>query len=154
MNTEPSPSVSGVLHLHLDRHEDGRGFFMETFRANWLRDATFTQGNLSSSSRGVLRGLHYHRHQDDLWMMPNGRAFVAVVDLRRGSPNGFFAVTPTLMSYLATNYCGTDELGVRWIDREIGIEWPTHAPLLSERDRNNPYWRHVPGELRPEATDG
>ena len=45
-------------------------------------DARFVQANLSISAQGVLRGLHYHRRQLDYWVVPRGRAFVALVDVR------------------------------------------------------------------------
>ena len=42
---------------------DERGFFMETFRAEWfeanIAPRTFVQENHSKSAAGVLRGLHY-----------------------------------------------------------------------------------------------
>ena len=44
--------------------------------------ARFVQANLSSSTAGVLRGLHYHRRQLDHWIVASGRAFVALVDVR------------------------------------------------------------------------
>ena len=49
---------------------------------------TFVQCNHSRSATGVLRGLHYHRHQADLWYVPGGRAQVGLADLRRrgGTP--------------------------------------------------------------------
>src|SRR4029077_11974105 len=43
--------------------EDGRGYFMETYRKSELREAgieaNFVQENQSGSRGGVLRGLHY-----------------------------------------------------------------------------------------------
>lgn len=173
MEIGSSPTIKGVRHLHLDRHEDARGFFMETFRADWFPDMDFVQGNLSSSRPGALRGLHYHLRQEDLWMIPSGEAWVALLDLREDSPtyravetfelsgpralyipigvaHGFYAQTDLLMSYLVTNYYdGTDELGVAWNDPELGIEWPTNEPMLSERDQRNPPWSEVPKERRP-----
>lgn len=173
MEIRASDDIAGVSHLELQPHEDGRGFFMETFRASWLPDLNFVQGNLSRSDEGVLRGLHYHQRQEDLWMIPDGRATVGLVDLRAGSdtylrteifklsgPNavlipigvahGFYAETPLLMSYLVTGYYdGTDELGVAWNDPEIAMPWPVSGPILSDRDRQNVPWAEVPAELRP-----
>ena len=162
-----------VLLLEPRVFSDERGFFMETFRASWLPHLDFVQANLSRSDAGVLRGLHYHQRQEDLWLIPEGRATVGLVDLRSGSstylraemfqlsgPNavlipigvahGFYAETPLLMSYLVTGYYdGTDELGVAWNDPEIAMPWPVSEPILSERDRGNVPWAEVPPELRP-----
>ena len=44
------------------------------------------QSNLSVSRAGVLRGLHFHRAQADYWCVLDGSAFVALYDLRDGSP--------------------------------------------------------------------
>ncbi len=59
-----------------------RGSFRELWRAGDFPDEPFVQANLSTSAAGVLRGLHLHRRQDDLWIVADGRAFVALVDLR------------------------------------------------------------------------
>ena len=61
---------------------DPRGSFRELWRAGDFPDEPFVQANLSTSAAGVLRGLHLHRRQDDLWIVADGRAFVALVDLR------------------------------------------------------------------------
>jgi dTDP-4-dehydrorhamnose 3,5-epimerase len=168
----PSQVIPGVAHLLLDKHQDQRGFFMETYRASWFPEVAFVQANLSQSSPPTLRGLHYHLRQEDLWLIPSGRAFVALVDLREGQghltvetfelegaravhipvgvAHGFLAQTDLLMSYLVTNYYdGTDELGVAWDDPEIAVPWPIEAPILSERDSRNPRWAEVPSEHRP-----
>ena len=170
-----SDLIPGVTHLQLQQFPDDRGFFMETWRASWLPESTFVQGNLSSSQQGVLRGLHYHLRQEDLWFIPRGIAWVALVDLRAHSPaylqvetfelsganavhipigvaHGFYATDDLLMSYLVTGYYdGTDELSVTWDDPDIGISWPTSDPILSTRDQTNPRWSDVPPELRPSA---
>ena len=165
--------ISGVRHLHLDRFDDERGFFAEFFRASWFPESQFVQGNVSSSRRGVLRGLHYHLRQQDLWSVATGTAFGALVDLRESSPtylavetfelesaraiqipegvaHGFLAVTDLVVGYLVTNYHdGSDEHGVAWDDPDFRIPWPVEAPILSERDRTNPRWSVVATELRP-----
>ena len=70
---------------------DDRGFFLETWSARQFSvlgdDVDFVQDNLSRSSRGVLRGLHYQiRHtQGKLVRCTRGSVFDVAVDLRRGS---------------------------------------------------------------------
>lgn len=73
-------------------HEDGRGFFMETWRKNVFAehcgDYDFVQDNCSKSSFGVLRGLHYQLRQPQgkLVRVSSGKVWDVVVDLRTSSP--------------------------------------------------------------------
>jgi len=74
-------------------HRDGRGFFLESFRADQLATCgiaeTFVQDNHSRSAAGTLRGLHWQwrRPQAKLIRVIAGAIFDVVVDIRRGSPN-------------------------------------------------------------------
>lgn len=173
MDIRPSAVIDGVQHLTLEQHFDGRGYFMETYRASWLPESDFVQGNTSKSDGGVLRGLHYHLRQEDLWFIPSGSALVTLIDLRASSStylqveqfelsgpqavyipigvaHGFYAPAVTLMSYLVSGYYdGSDELGVRWNDPDLGIKWPVAEPVVSDRDQTAPKWADVPDELRP-----
>lgn len=86
--------LPGVVELRPRRFEDGRGFFAETFREDWLGDRLggrrFVQDNHSlSGPRGVLRGLHYQlapRAQAKLVRVVAGAVFDVAVDIRRSSP--------------------------------------------------------------------
>ena len=127
-------------------------------------DMPFVQDNLSRSPKGVLRGLHLqHPHgQGKLVQVVEGSVFDVAVDVRVGSPNfgkwvgaelsaenhcqlwvppGFahgFVVTSehALFSYKCTDtYHPEAELSVLWNDPAIGIDWPTAAPVLSDKDR-------------------
>jgi len=73
--------------------EDGRGFFMETYKMPDFVTAgikgNFVQENHSRSTRGVLRGLHYQNPpfaQGKLVRVVRGEIFDVVVDIRKGSP--------------------------------------------------------------------
>ena len=77
MPTETVSAIEGVRILTLDVYGDLRGRFCEIFRSSSMAE-TFVQCNHSRSATGVLRGLHYHRHQADLWYVPGGRAQVVV----------------------------------------------------------------------------
>ena len=163
--TSRSPAVSklaGVRYGSLNLIADRRGSFAELWKASvfgelsaadtGLPDARFVQANLSTSARGVLRGLHYHRRQLDYWTVVSGVALVALVDVRpviaeaaahaivelremsagdsvvipTGVAHGFLAVEPLQLLYLVTNeYDGSDELGFAWDDPAVGIAWPT-----------------------------
>lgn len=157
--------IDGVKVIDLEVHADVRGSFVESFRQSWLpTDHPALQGNVSRSTVGVLRGMHFHRRQWDYWFVVSGMAFVALADLRTGSPteratmtmrlagdeprglfipsgvaHGFFAESEFVLQYLNDRYFdGSDEFGFAWNDPSLGIDWPTAAPILSDRDRANP----------------
>ena len=84
--------ISDVIVIDPDVHEDGRGFFMETWHERLFSeagiDARFVQDNYTKSSRGTLRGLHYQvqKPQGKLIRVVVGEAFDVAVDLRQSSP--------------------------------------------------------------------
>ena len=164
--SRPPSRLSGVRYGAVQRHADSRGAFRELWRATTFptlthddtgapadREPRFVQANLSTSSAGVLRGLHYHRRQLDYWIVASGRAFVALVDVRpaergdgpaivetrelpaddwvvipTGVAHGFLAIEPLEMLYLVTNeYDGADELGFAWDDPAVDVPWPAVA---------------------------
>lgn len=78
-------AIEGVMQRSTPRFEDQRGAFSELWRHSLtaeLGDERFVQANLSFSRAGVLRGMHFHRRQVDLWVLIEGRALVANTDLR------------------------------------------------------------------------
>ncbi len=85
-------SIPGMLIIDLDRYEDKRGFFMETYERRRYKkyglDAEFVQDNQSLSCRHTLRGMHYQiRHpQGHLVHVIRGEVFDVGLDLRRKSP--------------------------------------------------------------------
>jgi len=145
--SRPPSSLPGVRYGAIVRHADQRGSFRELWRAGDFPDEPFVQANLSTSAAGVLR-------QDDLWIVAEGRAFVALVDLRpmldgtgsaprietrelradewvvipTGIAHGFLALDPLQLIYLVTNeYDGSDELGFAWDDPAVAVDWPSLA---------------------------
>lgn len=85
--------IEGLLVIEPSVFEDARGYFMETYNQNDLREAgldvTFVQDNQSMSQRGVLRGLHYQKQypQGKLVRVISGEVYDVVVDLRPNSPS-------------------------------------------------------------------
>lgn len=72
---------------------DARGYFLETYNAERYHEAgiaqDFVQDNMSKSSYGVVRGLHFQRppySQSKLVSVTVGRVWDVAVDLRKGSP--------------------------------------------------------------------
>lgn len=161
--SDHASALPGVQYGRITRHADDRGAFREIWRAS-LADAltpeatgdqpgtrpAYVQANLSSSNAGVLRGLHFHQRQLDLWIVASGRAWVALVDVRpmleggegpvvetrelvadewvvipTGVAHGFLALEPLELVYFVTNpYDGSDELGFAWDDPAAGVAWP------------------------------
>jgi dTDP-4-dehydrorhamnose 3,5-epimerase len=148
---------------------DDRGFFMEVYRQDLFAQLglpdRFLQLNLSRSSRGVIRGLHFQWDppMGKLMRVAQGRAFLVAVDIRVGSPTlgrwvgvemsseesrqlwapasfarGFCVLSDHAeIEYLTTGtYNKATESGVRWNDPAIGIEWPVANPILSAKDQS------------------
>lgn len=147
---------------------DERGFFYESFNERVFRDLgisdRFVQDNHSSSTKGVLRGLHYQSKQvqGKLVRAIRGRIFDVAVDLRRSSPtfrqwigyelsdenhrllwippgfaHGFLALSERAdVAYKATDfYAAQFEHCILWNDPELGIRWPIDGdPVLSKKD--------------------
>ena len=79
--------IDGVTVVDLEVHPDARGSFVEFYRESWLPTArSALQGNISRSTAGSLRAMHFHRRQWDYWFVVAGEMFVALADLRTGSP--------------------------------------------------------------------
>lgn len=87
-----SRHLGEVVVLVPDVYEDDRGFFMESFRADYFRAVGlpdhFVQDNHSGSKKGVVRGLHFQwaPPMGKLMRVTYGRAFLVAVDVRKGSP--------------------------------------------------------------------
>lgn len=149
--------IEGVRVIEPTVFGDERGYFMETYNYNDMKaagiDDVFVQDNQSSSSKGVLRGLHFQiQHpQVKLVRVVKGEVFDVIVDLRKGSdtfgkwfgvrlsaenkkqlyiPKNFahgFVVLSESAEFVykcADFYHPNDEGGIKWDDPDIGIEWP------------------------------
>lgn len=87
-------ALKEIIIIEPEIHGDGRGYFIESFRADKLQEfigykIDFTQDNESRSSYGVLRGLHYQLPpfaQTKLVRVIQGRVLDVAVDIREGSP--------------------------------------------------------------------
>lgn len=174
--------LPGCLVLEPQVFGDARGFFYESFNRDKLRaaglDLQFVQGNVSSSTRGVLRGLHYQwpKPQGKLVSVLEGEVWDVAVDIRRGSPDflrwtavvlsadnkrhfwippgfahGFVTLSErALFTYLCTETYDRDaDAGIRWNDARLAIDWPVGAPLLSDKDARAPFLADVPGDRLP-----
>lgn len=158
--------IAGARLVELETIPDGRGRFLELFRREWLEGlfGEEIQVNCSVSAAGVLRGMHHHRRQWDLWIPVSGTMTAGLADLRQdsetwrrsitirmdgerprgllippGVAHGYAALSDLTMIYVVNRYYdGTDEFGIAWDDPELGIEWGIENPTLSARDMSNP----------------
>ena len=82
--------IADLALIEPDVHGDERGFLVESFRENELRelgiDVAFVQDNHSRSTGPVLRGIHMQQGQAKLVRCPRGRIWDVAVDLRPDSP--------------------------------------------------------------------
>ena len=85
--------IPGLLVFEPNVFEDSRGYFFESYNENTFRaegiDARWVQDNQSSSTYGVIRGLHYQLPpfaQSKLVRVLRGKILDVVVDIRKGSP--------------------------------------------------------------------
>ncbi len=161
---------------------DSRGFFYEGWNKARFAEAgihaEFVQHNVSRSSQGVLRGLHYQwpNPQGKLVSVLEGEVYDVAVDIRRDSahfgrwtavllsaenkrhfwiPEGFahgFAVLSerAIFSYLCTaHYDREADACLRWNDAQLAIDWPLSAPSLSDKDANAPFLADVAADRLP-----
>ena len=127
----------------------------------------FVQDNHSRSAKSVLRGLHAQRDkpQGKLVRVTRGAVFDVAVDINPksstfghwvgvelsdtnhrqlwippGYAHGFVVLSDIAdVEYKCTDiYDAADEIGVRWDDPDIGIDWPIKDPQLSEKDGQLP----------------
>lgn len=166
---------------------DARGYFFESWNLARYREAglpaEFVQDNLSQSSRGVLRGLHFQepKAQGKLVTVLSGEVFDVAVDIRVGSPrfgkiatvtlsgeskrqiyippgfaHGFCVLSETaLFMYKCTElYAPEAEGGIIWNDPDLGIPWPIDEPTLSVKDAKYARLRDLDPKRLPAYREG
>ena len=172
--------IPDVIIVEPKVFQDDRGFFLESYQqekyAEGGIDAVFIQDNHSSSSKGVLRGMHNQktRPQGKLVRVVEGEVFDVAVDIRPNSPtykkwvgvnlsadnfrqlwippglaHGFLVLSEQAQfEYKCTDfYFPDDELGFIWNDPDIGIEWPIDNPVLSGKDKAMPSFAEIESKL-------
>jgi dTDP-4-dehydrorhamnose 3,5-epimerase len=166
-------SIEGAWEISPILRGDPRGIFTEWYRFDRIEEAIghplrLAQANLSTSARGVVRGIHFAQTppgQAKYVTCMRGALIDVIVDLRLGSPtfgrwetvqlddvdrravyiaeglgHGFCALSDdTTISYLCSEvYNPAREFAVNPLDPQLGIQWPTDAPVLSDRDAAAP----------------
>lgn len=121
-----------------------------------------------STETGTIRGLHYQlnpKAQTKLVRVLSGAIYDVVVDIRKESPtfgnwqgfilsednkrqllvpkgfaHGFCTLVPNTQVFYKVDeyYSPENDRGILWDDPDIGIDWPTNNPILSDKDTKHP----------------
>ena len=150
-------SIEGLLIIKPKVFEDDRGYFMESYKDSFIKesfpDIHFVQDNVSKSSYGVLRGLHFQKppfEQTKLVRVIQGEVLDVAVDLRKdsetygkwesiilsgenkkqflvpkGFAHGFIVISDTaIFSYKVDNIYAPDyDSGIIYNDQDLNIDW-------------------------------
>jgi dTDP-4-dehydrorhamnose 3,5-epimerase len=130
----------------------------------------FVQENESKSGKNVLRGLHFQNPpfaQGKLVRVVKGGVLDVAVDIRKNSPSygkwftqelnevnkttlwippgfahGFLTLADdTIFQYKCTEYYNKESEGsIRWDDPDLNITWNATDPIVSDKDRNAPFF--------------
>jgi dTDP-4-dehydrorhamnose 3,5-epimerase len=163
--------IEGVWLAESPLWRDDRGFFREWFKSKDVkattgRDFGIEQANISLSSRGTLRGIHYSvapRGQAKWITCVSGSIKDVIVDIRpesksfgqwievelrgdsgdailisEGLGHGFLALEDnTAVAYLvSTPFSPADEFEINPLDEKIGINWGMDLSELKISDKD------------------
>lgn len=160
MKTTALP-LHGLVLIEPRVFRDARGFFFESFSETEFSraglPAHFAQDNVSRSTQGTTRGLHFQlppHAQGKMVRVLEGSVFDVAVDLRKGSPtfgrwhgeelsaenaralyiphgfaHGFSVTSETAVFFYkcTTPYAPSAEGGILWNDPTLNIRWPATA---------------------------
>lgn len=159
-------SLDGVLLIKPNVFEDFRGNYTEVYNKKTYIGAgitvEFIQDDLSTTYKGVLRGMHGDSLTAKLVQCAYGRIYQVVLNCNPGSKqfgkwesfilthenrhqvyippmfgNGFYVLSDlAIYSYKQTTLYGeAKQFTYKWNDPRFNIKWPDNNPILSERDR-------------------
>ncbi len=161
--------IEGLLVIEPQVFDDSRGYFFESFNKKKFEEIgiteSFVQDNISKSSYGTIRGLHYQVGefaQGKLCSVLKGRVLDVAVDIRFGSPtfglyyfielsdknkkqfwlpkgfaHGFSVLSDeAVFMYKCTAlYNKGSERAIIYNDAELNINWQIENPIVSEKDK-------------------
>ena len=149
----------------------------EKFEKLGLKFDLIQDNHSLSVEPGVIRGLHFQKDpkaQTKIVRVLTGAIYDVVVDLRRDSPtfgewvgvhlseenkfqlvvpkgfaHGFCTILPnTQVFYKVDEYYSQEhDSGILWNDPDLGIDWPTTDPILSDKDRKQPTFKEFVRQL-------
>jgi dTDP-4-dehydrorhamnose 3,5-epimerase len=159
-------ALKGVLAiLPPTNFEDFRGSYVETYNRELFHAAgitqDFIQDDISTSTRGVLRGIHGDGKTWKLITCLYGSFYFVVVNNDPNSDeykksisftlsdrnrvqilvppnfgNGHLVTSDEAIFHYkqTTTYDRSSQFTIKWNNPEYSIWWPTQSPILSERD--------------------
>ena len=163
-----------VRELPLDKQEDIRGSFLRTFDSEWCGSDIKQVSLSSNPKELTLRGLHgmqLSAGEHKLVTCVGGQVMDVVVDIRTGSKlylkpqyflmdstspislvippghlHGFLTLreNSSILYGMTSKFNSQLEIGVRWDDPLLAIQWPSVPKIISERDRNLPFLSKPP----------
>ena len=165
-----STEIPGLLVFEPKIFSDSRGYFFESYNEKIFKEEgiaiRFVQDNQSSSSYGVIRGLHYQLNpyaQTKLIRVLSGRILDVAVDLRKGSPtfghhfdielssenkkqllipkgfaHGFSVLSDKAEVFYKCDgfYNKESERGIRFNDPSLNIDWQIPADKAIISDKD------------------
>lgn len=160
---------------------DRRGYFFESYServfGSAVRNVRFVQDNESSSSYGVVRGLHYQKPphaQGKLVRVVSGKVLDVAVDMRKGSPtfgkhvavelsaenkrqmfiprgfaHGFSVLSDEVVFQYKCDafYAPESEGAVAWDDPDLAIDWKVPSDKVVLSDKDGRHPRLKDVEL-------
>jgi dTDP-4-dehydrorhamnose 3,5-epimerase len=165
--------IKGAWIARSPIHNDDRGYFREWFKDLEIEAAigrcfNVRQANVSSSNKGVLRGIHYSiaKEGQAKWITCiSGAIWDVVVDIRQSSPtfmkwvgvdlransgdslfvseglgHGFVSLedNSTVAYLLTSQYSPSEEFEIHPFAPDLAIAWPLEELLLSAKDKAAP----------------
>ncbi len=145
--------------------EDFRGTYIETYNETLYKEAgitvSFTQDDISTSFRHVLRGVHGDNETWKLVSCLYGKFYLVVINWDKESPqfkqwesfvlsdqnrlqvlippkfgNGHVVLTEQAIFHYkqSTSYNRAGQFTLIWNDPQLNIWWPIKQPIVSRRD--------------------
>ena len=158
-------NIKDLIVIKNKKYNDKRGYFKELLRENKI-NKKFPFIVMSYSKKNVIRGLHLQQKnsQGKFVSVIKGSIYDVVIDMRKKSktfgekfsiilseknskslyvPEGFAHGFCTLdkenyVIYSCTKYQNKEsEIGIKFDDKTLKINWPIKKPILSKKDMKN-----------------
>ena len=168
-----STNIKDLKVIQGERFNDSRGYFRELYKKKILKKKQFIfLVYLKIKKKNVLRGIHLQKKisQAKYISVLKGQILDVVVDLKKNSktygkhfkivlseknckslfiPAGFGHAfcgleKENIVIYSNSNYRSkSNEIGIKWNDRDLNIKWPKKNLKISKKDKSNISFKRV-----------